>query len=322
MDYRKIHNTELEISAIGLGTWAFGSDGWWGYQDDRKSRDVLAEAVGRGVNLIDTAPIYGRGHSEEIIGDVLAKHGMRKDVVLATKLGLNWDGKRVFHDLKPKRMREELALSLKRLRTDYIDIYQVHWPDPDTPVEDSAGVMREFFDEGVIKAVGVSNFSVRQMREFMEHCPLHALQPPYNMFRREIEDEVLPFCIEHKIACLVYQPLHAGILTGKFFFDGATIPNDINRKNHPDLKEPLYSLNKEILAKMKDIARKYDKTLTQLVINWTSLQAGVTSVLVGARNYDQVDENIESVGWTIEQKDLDAIYALLDIRKLAGPAIT
>jgi len=318
MDYRKIHNTDLEISTIALGTWAFGSDGWWGYQDDRKSRDVMAEAVSRGVNLIDTAPIYGRGHSEEIIGEFLAKHNMREDVVLATKLGLNWDGKRVFHDLKPKRMREELALSLERLGTEYIDLYQVHWPDPETPIQESASVMREFYDEGVIKAVGVSNYSVRQMREFMEFCPLHSLQPPYNMFRREMEDEIVPFCVENKISILVYQPLHAGILTGKFFFDGAAIPNDINRKNHPDLKEPLLAINKEILSKMKTIAGKYDKTLTQLVLNWTSVQEGVTSVLVGARSYDQVDENIDSIGWELDPKDMAAINALLDIRKLAS----
>jgi len=313
MEYRDFLG--FRISVLGLGTWAFGSDKWWGPQSDEDSFAVLEEAVKAGINLIDTAPVYGRGHSEEIVGEFLKKEKIRERIVLATKVGLSWEGKRICRNLKRERMLEEIDASRRRLKTDYIDIYQVHWPDPNTPLKETAETMYEFYRKKIIKAIGVSNFSVKEMKEFMKYSPLHFLQPPYNMFRRECEEEIIPFCIENNIGILGYIPLHSGILTGKFFFENVKIPSDLCRKNHIDLKEPRFSINKETLAKIKKIAEKYKKTLTQFVLNWTYHQKGIVSILVGARNKRQIKENLESVGWQIEKEDYDRIEEILSLRE-------
>ncbi|MCK4810038.1 MAG: aldo/keto reductase [Candidatus Omnitrophica bacterium] len=314
MKYRNLNNTDLSISAIALGTWAFGSDRWWGYQDDNWSYEVLDAGFEKGITLIDTAPVYGRGHSEEIIGRFLKKRGLREKVILATKLGLSWEERRIYHNLKPKRMLEEIDASRKRLNTDYFDLYQVHWPDPDTPIAETASVMNNFYKKGIIKTVGVSNYRVEQMREFMNYCPLHSSQPPYNMFNREIEKDIVPFCKENNIAILAYIPLNSGILTGKFFFEGVKIPNDLCRKNHSDLKEPFFSINKHILEGLKRIAEQYDKSLTQLVLNWTANRDGITSILAGARNRAQLQDNAASLDWEIRPVDLEKIEELLSSR--------
>lgn len=315
MEYRKIQNQERESSAIGLGTWAFGSDIWWGNQNDKDSLSVLEKAINSGVNLIDTAPIYGKGHSEELIGRFFKKNGRREEVVLATKLGLSWHGRRVYHNLKRKRMIEEIDESRKRLQTDYIDIYQVHWPDVDTPIKETAQVMYEFYSKGLIKVIGVSNYSVLQMKEFMKHSPLQTLQPPYNMFRREIEADIIPFCIENNISIISYIPLQSGILTGKFFFTETKIPKDLCRKKHRDLGEFFFSLNKEVLKNINEIASKYNKTLTQFVLNWTCHKKGITSVLAGARSINQLEENLGAVDWYIEEEDFRKVEEILEERE-------
>lgn len=315
MEYSRIGQLDLPLSKIALGCWAFGGDIWWGPQEDHDSLDVLDAALNRGITLIDTAPVYGRGRSETVIGDFLRKRKLREKVILATKLGLTWEGPRILHDLKEKQMRQELDESRRRLCTDYFDIYQVHWPDPDVPVGKSAGVMHEFYQQGIIKAIGVSNYSVAQMEEFLTYAPLHALQPPYNMFRREIEAEIVPFCVKHNIAILGYIPLHSGILTGKFFFDNVGIPDDLCRRRHKDLHPPLFSINREILSRLNIIAEKYHKSLTQLVINWTAHQPQITSVLVGARSRTQLDENTEGVGWELSAEDIARIEQILTERQ-------
>ena len=183
MEYRRISKVNIEISVLGLGTWAFGGDAWWGPQKDVDSLSVLEKAINEGINLIDTAPVYGKGHSEELIGKFLKKKRLRDKVIIATKLGLSWKNGRIYRDLSRKRMLEEIDESRRRLQTDYIDIYQVHWPDPNTPIAETATVMYEFYKKGLIRAIGVSNYSVEQMQEFMKYSPLHTLQPPYNMFK-------------------------------------------------------------------------------------------------------------------------------------------
>jgi len=312
VEYRKCG--DFSLSVLGLGTWAFGGDKWWGPQDDKDSWLVLKKAIEKGINLIDTAPVYGRGHSEEVIGKFLKKEKLREKVILATKVGLSWKNGKIYHNLKKKRMMEEIDESRKRLDVDWIDIYQVHWPDPDTPIGETAETMYKFYSKGLIKAIGVSNYSVEQMKEFMKYSPLHILQPPYNMFKRDIEEETIPFCKENKISIISYIPLHSGILTGKFFLQGARIPDDLCRKNHSDLKEPLFSINKKILSQLNEIASRYHKTLTQLVLNWTYHQEGITSILVGARKEQQLEENLGSVHWEIEEKDLKKIEEILSQR--------
>lgn len=312
MEYRKC--ADFLVSVVGLGTWAFGGDKWWGTQNDKDSFSVLEEAIKVGINLIDTAPVYGQGHSEEVIGEFLKGSKVREKIILATKVGLSWQKGKVYRDLSRKRMRQEIDESRRRLKVDYIDIYQVHWPDPNTPIGETAETMYEFYNKGIIKAIGVSNYSIEQMQEFMRFSPLHTLQPPYNMFRRDIEKEIIPFCREKNISIISYIPLHSGVLTGKFFLQGEKIPDDLCRKNHPDLKEPLFSVNKKILSQMKEIATGYGKTLTQLVLNWTYNQPGIVSILVGARNLKQLSENIGCVGWRIDKEDLEKIEKLLEER--------
>ncbi len=315
MEYRKLGSLELEVSALGLGTWAFGGDRWWGPQNEIDSISTLSRTIEEGINFIDTAPVYGRGHSEKLIGKFLKEKGLREKIVLATKLGLSWEKKKIYHNLKRERMWEEIDESRKRLQTDYIDLYQVHWPDPETSIKETAQTMYEFYKKKLIKAVGVSNYSVEQMQKFMKYCPLHTLQPPYNMFRREIEREIVPFCIENNISIISYIPLHSGILTGKFFFNAVRIPNDLCRKNHRDLKEPYYSLNKEVLKEIKDIASTYNKTLTQFVLNWTYHRRGISSILVGARNIKQLEENLGAVDWYIREDDSKKVEKILEERE-------
>ncbi len=315
MEYRKLGRTDYLVSVICLGTWAFGGDAWWGYQEDKDSFAVLEEALSGGVNFIDTAPVYGRGRSEKVIGEFIKRNNNRRKITLATKIGLSWQGRKVFPDLNPDKMRREIDESRKRLNTDYIDLYQVHWPDENTPIGKIAEVMLEFLRKGWIRAIGVSNYSVEQMKEFLKYAPLTVLQPPYNMFLRDIERDIVPFCRENNISIISYTPLHSGILTGKFFFSNKPVPNDLSRQTKPDLKEPLFSLNKEILAEIKNIADKYGKTLTQFVINWNFSQPGITSAIVGARKKGQVRENIGSVGWEISREDQRKVNDILGKRE-------
>jgi len=315
MELRPVSDTNICVSALSLGTWAFGGDKWWGSQDDKDSLTVLEAAFCGGINTIDTAPVYGRGRSERIIGAFIKKRNLRARIVLATKLGLSWDGPKIMHNLKKKRMLQELDESRKRLQTDYFDIYQAHWPDPNTPIAETASLMQEFYQKGIIRAIGVSNYSVEQMEDFMKYSPLHILQPPYNMFKREIEADIIPFCLKNNISILAYIPLHSGILTGKFFFGNTTVPGDLCRRNHRDLREPLFSINKEVLNQLKDIAQKYERTPTQLVLNWTQAKEGITSVLVGTRKSTQLEENIHGVGWKINEQDKEKIEHTLKERE-------
>ena len=312
MEYRKIENSDLELSVLSLGTWAFGGGEWWGKQEDRDSVETLELALNRGLTTIDTAPVYGWGRSERVIGAFIKKRKIREKVVLATKLGLSRQGSQILHNLKKQRMLQELDESRQRLQTDYFDLYQVHWPDPDIPIGETAEVMHDFYQKGFIKAVGVSNYSVEQMQEFMKYCPLHSCQPQYSMFVRDIEKDIVPFCSDKKIAVITYAPLYSGILTGKFFFGDAKIPDDINRKmKRKDLEEPRFSINKETLTKLRKIASSYGRTLAQLVINWNFNQRGITSAIVGARKISQLEDNLGSVDWQISEEDLKAIEDIL-----------
>ena len=315
MQYRKLGNSNIKISVLGLGTWAFGADSWWGYQNNRDSFDVLDGAISSGINLIDTAPVYGRGHSEEVIGEFLRQRQTHDNIIIATKLGLSWEGRKISHDLSEKRMLQEIDDSLRRLNLDHIDLYQVHWPDPATPIAQTAAVMHSLYQKKIIRAVGVSNYSVEQMTEFIKHCPLHCLQTEYSMFSRDIENNIVPFCAENNIAIITYAPLYSSILTGKFFLDNVKIPGDINRKiKKIEMEEPRYTINRETLLSLKSIAVSYGKTLTQMVINWNFSHEGITSAIVGMRAKEQLEENLGSVEWTISDIDMQKIDEILKDR--------
>lgn len=317
MKYRKLGTSGIEVSALSLGTWAFGGDSWWGPQQDRDSIEVLEQAIHRGVRMIDTAPVYGRGRSERIIGSFIKKRKLREKVLIATKLGLSWEGSNILHNLTKRKMLQELDESRLRLATDYFDLYQVHWPDPDTSIGETAEVMHSLYQKGILRAVGVSNYSVFQIQEFMKYCPLHSLQSEYSMFNRAIEGSMIEFCLNNNIAIISYAPLYSGILTGKFFFDGVSIPNDANRKmKKKDLTEPRFSINKDTLRKLRKIAAGYDKNLAQLAINWNFSQAGIASAIVGTRKLSQLEDNLESSGWEISADDMLLISVTLDERLL------
>src|SRR5258705_7712389 len=209
VDYIEILGTHIISSRIALGTWAIG--GWmWGGSDDKESIRTIHAALDQGINLIDTAPIYSYGRSEEIVGEALRQRGRRESVILATKVGLDWTNGKVERNSTRQRILHELEDSLHRLQTDYIDIYQVHWPDPLVPIEETAATLRELYGQGRIRAIGVSNYSPAEMARFSAVAPLHTIQPPYNLFEREIEDEILPFAVGRRITTLTYGALCRG----------------------------------------------------------------------------------------------------------------
>src|SRR6267143_5659153 len=226
MEFANIADTELTVSRVGLGTWAIG--GWmWGGTDEEESIATIHAAVDRGITLIDTAPAYGFGRSEEIVGKAIAEARLRSRVLIATKVGLEWKDGKVFRNASRTRLLQEVEDSLRRLRTDYIDVYQVHWPDPLVAVEETAEAMHTLFKQGKIRAIGVSNFSVGQMERFRRVAPLHVVQPPYNLFERGIEADILPYCRKHKIATFGYGALCRGLLSGRMRADSKFEGDDL-----------------------------------------------------------------------------------------------
>src|SRR5690242_16688887 len=218
LEYTKIDGTNLVSSRIALGTWAIG--GWmWGGTDEKESIRTIRAALDQGINLIDTAPVYGYGRSEEIVGEALRQHGRRESVTVATKVGIDWTNGKIERNSTRQRILQELKDSLRRLRTDYIDIYQVHWPDPLVPIEETAATLRELYEQGRIRAIGVSNYSAEEMDRFKGIAPLHTIQPPYNLFEREIERDVLPNALSRGITALTYGVLCRGLLSGAMRID-------------------------------------------------------------------------------------------------------
>ena len=288
----------LAVSRVGLGTWAIG--GWmWGGTDDTESVATIRAAIERGVNLIDTAPAYGFGRSEEIVGRALAHGGLRSRVVIATKTGLEWKDGNLFRNASRDRIRHEIVDSLRRLQTDYIDIYQVHWPDPLVPIEETAEAMQTLFDQGKIRAIGVSNFSVAQIERFRRVAKLHVVQPPYNLFEREIEKELLPHCRESGLATLTYGALCCGLLSGKLgedvHFDG-----DDLRLTDPKFQPPRYTQYLSAVSRLDQFAHQhYGKRVIHLAVRWL-LDQGATVALWGARHPGQLQPIDEIFEWSLD----------------------
>ncbi len=317
MEYVQIG--DMEVSRIGLGTWAIG--GWeWGGTDETESIDTIHAALDTGINLIDTAPVYGMGLSEEIVGRAVAAYGNRTDLVLATKVGINWEGESPYRDGSPERLRREIDDSLRRLQTDYIDIYQVHWPDPLVPIEDTAQVMHDLYEQGIIRAVGVSNFSPEQMDRFQEVAPLHTVQPPYNLFERGIEDDILPYSQANNHTLLTYGALCRGLLTGKMTPDTSFDDGDL-RQTDPKFQEPRYTQYLDAVERLDELAQeRFGKRVLHLAVRWI-LDQGIEVALWGARNPGQIQPVEEIFGWTIDDETRAAIDTILDdsIRQPVGP---
>jgi aryl-alcohol dehydrogenase-like predicted oxidoreductase len=298
MEFANIADTGLTVSRIGLGTWAIG--GWmWGGTDDEESIATIRAAVERGVNLIDTAPAYGFGRSEEIVGRAIADGRLRSRVVISTKTGLEWKNEKVFRNASHRRILREVEDSLRRLRTDYIDIYQVHWPDPLVPVEETAAAMQTLFDQGKIRAIGVSNFSDAQIERFRRVTKLHVVQPPYNLFEREIETELLNYCRKSDLATLTYGALCRGLLSGKLQADTEFQGDDL-RLTDPKFRPPRYAQYLAAVRRLDQFAReRYHKRVIHLAVRWI-LDQGATTALWGARHPRQLQPVDEVFGWSLD----------------------
>jgi aryl-alcohol dehydrogenase-like predicted oxidoreductase len=309
MEQISIGSSDLKTSRIGLGTWAMG--GWmWGGTDDARSIATIRSAIERGVTLIDTAPAYGFGRSEEIVGKALAEGSLRDKVTIATKVGLAWKDGAVFRDSRPARIRKEIEDSLRRLRTDVIDLYQVHWPDLETPIAESARVLDDLRREGKIRAIGVSNYSPAQMDTFRAVAKLDAVQPPYNLFEREIEADVLPYAKRADLAVLSYGALCRGLLSGRMTVDSKFEGDDL-RKVDPKFQGERFRQYLTAVDELKTLARqRFGKSVLALALRWV-LDQGPTIALWGARNPGQLDPIGEVEGWHIDAATKGEIDAIL-----------
>jgi len=306
----RIAGTDLECSRIGLGTWAIG--GWmWGGTSEEESIRTVRSAVDRGMSLVDTAPVYGMGTSEDLVGRALAEGGRRERVVLATKVGLEWVGAQPYRNATPERIEKEIAESLRRLRTDVIDIYQVHWPDPLVPIEETAGAMKDLHDRGRIRAIGVSNFSPDQIERFMTVAPLHVVQPPYNLFERGIEDDVLPCVRKHGLSALTYGALCRGLLTGKMRPDQDFAEGDL-RRTDPKFREPRFSQYLAAVTDLDALAKeRFGKRVIHLALAWLLHRPGVSVALWGARRPDQLDPLDEVAGIELDAETMEEVDRIL-----------
>jgi methylglyoxal reductase len=318
MQLKPLGQSGIQASVIGLGAWAIG--GWeWGGTDEKASIEAIQAAIDAGVTLIDTAPIYGMGVSEEIVGKAIA--GRRDKVILATKCGLVWhtqqgnhffdqSGKPVHRYLGAAAIRYEVEESLRRLQTDVIDLYQTHWQDATTPIQETMQTLLDLKQAGKIRAIGVSNVSVPELRQYLETGPVDSAQEKYSMLDRQIEAELLPFCRENNIAMLAYSPLALGLLTGKIG------PDRQFNEGDQRLKLPRFSIENRqrvaaLLEGFQPIADRHNLTLSQLVIAWTAAQPGITHVLCGARNPQQAIENARAGTITLSADDISQMNAII-----------
>jgi aryl-alcohol dehydrogenase-like predicted oxidoreductase len=309
MEKIAIGSSGLTTSRIGLGTWAIG--GWmWGGTDEAQSIATIRAAVERGVTLIDTAPVYGFGRSEEIVGKALIEGALRDKVQIATKVGLAWNGSAVFRDSRPARIRKEIEDSLRRLRTEYIDLYQVHWPDLETPIAETARTLEDLRREGKIRAIGVSNYSPEQMDAFRAVTGLDAVQPPYNIFERAIDADVLPYAKRAGLTVLSYGALCRGLLSGRMTAD-TNFGGDDLRKVDPKFQGARFGQYLAAVEELKKLARdRFEKTVLALAVRWV-LDQGPTIALWGARNPGQMDPIAEIDGWHIDDASKAEIDAIL-----------
>lgn len=328
MQMRQLGTSDLKVTPIIFGAWAIG--GWmWGGQDQADSIEAIRAAIDQGVTTIDTAAIYGMGFSEQIVGKAI--RGKRDKVQLATKCGMRWDSPAqgdqgtdpwpntdndgndviVHKNSRPASIVYECEQSLKRLNTDYIDLYQIHWPDVSTPVEDSMRAMVKLKEQGKIRAIGVSNYDVEWLRNAEKVTKLASDQPPYSLMQRKIEPEILPYCLEHRLGVIVYSPLERGLLAGAVPRD-RKFPEGDHRASHKFFTPEMRQKVLDALATIKPIADKHKASFAQLAINWTIHEPGITAALVGARNAEQATHNAGAMNFTLTDSERKQIRAAFD----------
>jgi len=324
MQIRQLGKTDMRLTTVGLGTWAMGGP-WeygWGPQDDEEAVASILEALDQGINWIDTAPAYGLGHSEELLGRALRQ--TKHKPYIATKCGILWNDKRerVVH-LKRDSVRRECHDSLRRLGVERIDLYQMHWPDPEPDIEEAWEEMARLAEEGKVRYIGVSNFSVQQMERVAPIHPISSFQPPYSMLHREAERDLLGYCAQHGIGVVVYSPMQRGLLTGAFSRERlAALAPDDHRRRAPEFQEPQFGATLELVEGLKKIARRNGKSVSQLAVSWVLRRSEVTAAIVGARRPGQIAETAPASDWNLGKKDIEEIEKLLTARdkKLAGSA--
>lgn len=319
MEYTKIPGTDMNVSRIALGTWAIG--GWmWGGTDEKESIQTIHEALDEGITLIDTAPIYGFGRSEEIVGKAVQEYGKRDELFISTKATLEWKDDKVFRNSTRERILKEIDDSLRRLRTDYVDIYFIHWPDPLVPFEETAETMKELFDQGKIRSIGVSNYSPDQMKAFQKTAPVHVSQPPYNIFERQIEGEEKDFCQDNNIALMTYGALCRGLLSGKMSKKREFKGDDL-RRHDPKFQGDRFAQYLAAAAELEDLAEdRFNKSLLALAVRWV-LDQGVEIALWGGRKPGQMKPVREVVGWNLNGPAKKRIDKILEdtIKDPVGP---
>jgi len=318
---KKLGNSDLEISPIGLGTWAIGGDGvfGWGPQDDAKSIAAIRRSVERGINWLDTAPIYGMGHSEKVVAQALEEIGSADRPLVFTKCGLTWDDdKNVIHNITPDSIRAEVEDSLRRLDIDVIDLYQIHWPifprgGDDSGIEAAWETLADLKERGKVRAIGVSNYDVGQLQRTQKIAPIASLQPPYSALMRQIEDEILPHCLDTDIGAIAYSPMHNGMLTGTMTRERveALPEGDWRKQVNPSFREPLLTKSLEFVEVLRGVADRRGRSVAEAAIAWTLRHPAVTGAIVGARDADQVDGFIGAMDFRLDDDDLARIEPAL-----------
>ncbi|KMP11262.1 oxidoreductase [Candidatus Nitromaritima sp. SCGC AAA799-C22] len=313
MEYRTLGDSGLKISVIGFGAWGIGGAPFWSNEGDAPSARAILKSYELGINFFDTAPVYGFGHSEELLGKTLKP--VRDKVIYATKCGLRWSKKAlgsITKNAARKSILEEIDQSLKRLETDCIDLYQVHWPDVETPQEETMQALLEIQEQGKIRAIGVSNYSVEQMADIMKTGEIVSLQPEYSLLNRSVEKDRVPFCRENQVGIIAYSPLASGVLTGKYGKDAKF--NDWRGKGILGcFSGPQFEKNIEKVERLKKIGESMGKTCGQMAINWIVSQPGLTTALLGVKNERQMEENIAALGWQPEpeqKEEIDRLFAV------------
>src|SRR5580693_3430879 len=317
METRKLGNSDLKITPVGFGAWAIGGSGWqfaWGPQDDNDSIAAIHRALELGVNWIDTAAVYGLGHSEEVVARALKTWSGPKPYIF-TKCGLRWDAQgNVQKVLTSSSIRREIEDSLRRLSVEVIDLYQIHWPpDPDSPaLEEGWSTLAALQREGKVRWIGVSNFNVQQLKRAQAVAPVTSLQPPYSLVHREIEDEVLPYCLREGIGVIAYSPMASGLLTGAMTRDrAARLPKDDWRRLHPDFTEPNLSRNLALVDRLREIAKRHNRSVGEVAIAWTLHHPAVTGAIVGARNAKQADGVMRAGDLRLNDKEVGELEDFL-----------
>jgi aryl-alcohol dehydrogenase-like predicted oxidoreductase len=314
MHKRPFGKTDMQITPIGVGAWAMGGSGWatgWGPQDDQESIMTIKRAVKLGINWIDTAAVYGLGHSEEVVGKALK--GLDEKPYIFTKCSLVWNDKgEITNSLKADSLRREVEASLRRLDVDVIDLYQIHWPNPDADIEEGWSTLAKLKQEGKVRAIGVSNFSVEQMERAQKIAPIETVQPPYSLLHRDVEQDVLPYCEDHNIGVIVYSPMASGLLSGAMTKDRvARLPEDDWRKRSADFQEPSLSRSLALANLLTEIGYPHDVPAGVVAIAWTLSNPAVTGAIVGARHSNQIENLLPAAELRLNNVELQQIEKFL-----------